>query len=391
MQFKIKTKSLLSMLRLIGSVIPRKAPLPVLEDFHLSLADGRLTAEATNGDIFIKTPITVIEATPGTAEDILVPAAQLLELLSTIESSREIIIETEGPEVLKVIWNNGDGHARLPLFDMADWPAPVLPKADRDLPVNALAIDAGAVLDALQHTLASTIDDASKPALEAVLLDLKKDGVSYAVSSDTRVLARYPLAADTGVDAQVLLPADAGKLVENITAFLLRATDDKESALQVVFTSDSIRTLVAAGDFQLVCHHPTGRFPDYEKIFPPETKTPLIIEKKALLDSIQHCSAVMTGESALQISLHGNAISTSMHDVMAQASIQENLQFCDYAGPDIDIAFNAKKLAETLSLFRCEELRMDFTGPTRPALMRSTADDSEPLAVILMPVKVSSK
>ena len=234
--------------------------------------------------------------------------------------------------------------------------------------------------------ICSTFLSAARPVLGSVMLDLRKSGISYAVSSDTRVLARYPLAADAGRDEVLLLPAAAARLLCNACAFAApgnKEADDQTDA-KVLFATNDTRTKVTAGTFSMTCHDPTGKFPDYGKIFPAADGNALIIQRKSLIDSIGRCASVIHGSAALVVSLSGNTIRMSMHDDFAKASIGEDLQFCDYTGVDLDVAFNAKKLLETLSLFKCEELRIDLYAAAKPVLIRATDDDQEPLQVIIV-------
>lgn len=382
MQFNIKTKTLLSFLKVLGAAVPRKTVLPVLENFHLTLKNGTMTAEASDGTVFLKTTIPVTN--PEGEGNVLVPATHLTELLSTIDGAREITLKLDG-EAMSIIWNDGAGHAKIPVFSTEDWPEPHDP-AEETSTLWLFPLNTDTLCDALRHTIPMTIDDASKPALEAVLLDLRMNGVSWAVSSDTRVLTRYPLAADAGKDAKVLLPEQAGRLLMNVAAFLRHGSDKDKDAARITVSTDGIRTHISAGTFEMTCHHPTGKFPDYEKLLPQKGDTPLTINRQALLDSINRCSSVVTGSATLVIELTGSTIRTTTRDIAAKASAGEDLQFCDYAGEDLRIAFNAKKLTETLSLFQCEELRFDFNGERRAALLTATDDDAEPLLAIIMPV-----
>ena len=397
MKMTINTRILLDTLKIIGRAVPRKTVLPATEDFLFKTEKDKpyLILAATNGDTFLSTAVPV----PGIEKEkaaFLAPAALLLELLGQIDDKEDIKLELQG-ERLSVSWSNG--NAKFPVFDETDWPLNTQPEY-AESQITKLVLTPEKVANILEHTLDATETNTAIPALSSILFDIRRDGTGNAVASDRSIMAVYPLGADAEADAQILLPTDPARILTGVIRNAIRKDSKRENndtaeqgadsqPAQVTIISDGRRIRLLVGNYEMTTSATREKFPAYEKIMPKEGETPLSVTRAEFMDSINRSCSIMGKSSAiLVINLSGNTMRTVVTDEYAKSRVSESLDFCDYAGDDLEIAMNCGRLLELLGMFDSEKVRFDFNGARKPVLVSAADTDEEPLRAVIMPVPV---
>lgn len=163
----------------IRPALPPRPTHPILAAAVLVVADGTLTATATNYELTITRTLPADDAADGTA---LVSGQKLRDLVSKFTAS-QVALQVDGPVLVVTA---GRSSYRLALMRAEEHPArPPLPPQVGALPAGALA----EATKSLQHAVSN---DPSVPNVLGALLDVE-DGILWAVATDRYRFAVHPL------------------------------------------------------------------------------------------------------------------------------------------------------------------------------------------------------
>ena len=129
-----------------------------------------------------------------------------------------------------------------------------------------------------------------------------------------------------------------------------------------------------------------GKFPDYEKVIPKDTKNSFSIDRKIFLESINRIATISSEKSkAIKLNLNRNKLTISAKNLEEGGSGIEEIEI-SYSGPTLDIGFNAGYLKEIIHQFNGKEVTILFSDSTAPTIIKDIAK-TETLYV-LMPMRV---
>src|SRR5205823_8856742 len=154
--------------------------------------------------------------------------------------------------------------ANLATMDAAEYPA--LPIADE---THAVLVDGGRLRQAIARVAFAAARDDARPVLTAVLFDFGSEGLTLAAADGFR-LSRTRLADVRAEARQLLVPARA-------VTELGRLIGDAET-VRLIPTAEERGLHVVVGETTLFARLIEGRFPDIERVIPPEGKTRVTID-----------------------------------------------------------------------------------------------------------------
>lgn len=240
---KTHTLNAAALKQALADVSPAVRPNPTLPILSYALlADGKLTA--SDRELLISVDIDYA------GEPMLLPHARLKAILS--ESIDEAVqLQFDGSSCVVTA---GRGVWRLPVEDVAEWPA--WQCGDR----KALATVAGQrFAAAVKGCVYATDNEASRYALAAVLVDVL-DGACSFVATDGRRLSHVLVSSDhLFQDGTALVPAVA---MESIGAFASRCEADV-----LIEVSDAIFIATLPGRV-VMARQIQGRYPRWRDVLP---------------------------------------------------------------------------------------------------------------------------
>ena len=128
-----------------------------------------------------------------------------------------------------------------------------------------------------------------------------------------------------------------------------------------------------------------GQYPDYRQLIPTGYPNALRIGKDTLLSSLGRVRVLASDtSSSVRLSLNNTGV-----DVTTTSADQGNVNDTvdgDYRGDDMTIAFNPKFLMEGIEATPGDEVILETTDPTRPAMVHGVDDTT--FRYLLMPVRV---
>ena len=165
---------------------------------------------------------------------------------------------------------------------------------------------------------------------------------------------------------------------------LRKLIDEVEDEIKIDLSERKIK--FSFGETVLISKLIDGKFPDYEKVIPKDTKNSLSIDRKIFLESINRIATISSEKSkAIKLNLNRNKLTISANNLEEGGSGIEEIEI-NYNGPTLDIGFNAGYLKEIIHQFNGKEVTILFSDSTAPTIIKDIAK-TETLYV-LMPMRV---
>ena len=126
-----------------------------------------------------------------------------------------------------------------------------------------------------------------------------------------------------------------------------------------------------------------GQFPPYQEVIPKDSNKKATLAREAFLSAVRR-TALLTTEEARSVKLtfgKGKVTLKSQAPEAGQATVELGVK---YEGEGIEIAFNPTFLVEALRVMADDEITMEMSEPSRPAIIRGDGD----YLYVVMPINV---
>jgi DNA polymerase-3 subunit beta len=361
----------------VGRAVANKPLLPALGAIRLAPGDGRLALAATNLEFAITTGVSaVVEG----GDALAVPARLLTDFVGSLPDG-EVRLEVD-PAAQALRLAGGRARATIKGFDADDFPlVPVL-----DGP-PLLCIDAGRLREAIGRVAFAVSADDSRPTLAGIHCRVDGACLTLAAADGFRLsVCEVALDAPARAAADVIAPVRA--LRE-----LARLLDDPAEAVEVRLAANTVG--FRAGDLDLVARLIDGAFPDYRRIIPTEHATRAVLDARELLGAVRRAAAfARDGEGAVRLTLtpggdpaHPGGLTLAAE--AAEVGDHTGELDADVEGEALEIAFDARYLAEALGAIAAGRVALEMAGPTQPGVLRPIGDDS--FIHVLMPMHLARR
>jgi DNA polymerase-3 subunit beta len=248
---------------------------------------------------------------------------------------------------------------------------------------KSFSIQQGALADMLAQVEYAQSTDETRFILNGVLFE--SSGKKFAtVATDGRRLAMVATRVEHWPQFRTIVPAKA--LAD------VRRTLGCGSAVKVTMTERrttfSFDTDESNGAFigpvELHSKVVEGNYPDYARVVPKDKMESVKLVREEFQNCIKRASLV-TSEKSNSVRLGFTSgklsISASSPDF---GEAHEEMQI-EYAGPQVDVAFNPAFLLDPLGALPNDEVKFDFLNETSPGVIKA----GESFACVVMPVRLS--
>ncbi|WP_029582506.1 DNA polymerase III subunit beta [Bradyrhizobium sp. URHD0069] len=348
--------TLATALALAAAARPNKKT-PALGAVRIVASEGALSVTCTSNSIAItaKTTAEIIE--PGKAA---IAADRLASLTSGFTASEKVTIGTD-ENLATIICGNSRG--RLPLFPWDDLPA-------------ALAVDgeigrieiSGADCLTLLEPLPAAASEVTRFCLCGIFWHSIDDRLVAVATDGVRLIHTCIAAGKFSEDRDLIVPREAAVAL----ARLVKGTRPGKLTLR------RSRTLLAVDGpaFTFVSRLIDGKYPVYEAVIPPASRTSATFVRAELLSALSRLAAVATVEPPLLVlSFDG---SSDLNVFLARQPDDGSDLIAAEATGSAKVAVAPSQLAAMLSEFSSMHLRIEAaTG--QPIVIRG---DGEKLALI---------
>ncbi len=370
MKLIVSSSLLQKHLQSISGVLASNSPLPILDNFLFDLKATELTISASDLETTITTKLKVESKDKGM---IAIPGRLLLETLKTfneqplsfnINEKNHLVEISSDYGKYKVNGQSGDDFPRVPSSDKS----------------NHIEINSDVLLHAINKTIFATGNDDLRPVMSGVFCQMSADNTIF-VATDAHRLVRYRRNDVKSKNASsFILPKKPLNLLKNILP-------QQETKVKIDY--NEANAFFSFDNHELICRLIDGRYPNYEAVIPVDNPNVLTIDRVAFLNSIKRVS-IFSNKTTYQVklSIKGSGLSVSAEDVDFANEANERLT-CSYDGADMEIAFNARFLADMLSNLDTEEIMLHMSLPNRAGILtpgKQQESANEDVLMLVMPV-----
>jgi len=374
MEFTVSKADLVRELSLSQGVVEKKTTIPILSNVLMEVRGDRLYLTATDLELGLRTscPAKVRKEGSGT-----IPARKLLDYVRLLPDADITIKFGENN------WANftcGRSRTRIAGMNRESFPElPAMPEAIAEIPVKQLSA-------MIARTMFAISMEESRFTLNGALLLLGDQSLTM-VATDGHRLAYIQRpsegAAANGTSYRALVPR---KAMGEIT----KLSDDAVADAKVKFGGDDNHLFFEFGPRLLITRKLTGNFPDYERVLPADNTNIASLTKDEIKGAIERVAQFADERSrAIRVQFTNGEVkvfSSALETGESEESVPSQ-----YAGPDLEIGFNAQYLLDFLRAIPQEHVTIGLkdqksAGELRPG--SSEKDEQEQYRYVVMPMRI---
>ncbi|MBI4005161.1 MAG: DNA polymerase III subunit beta [Gammaproteobacteria bacterium] len=349
MKFIIQRELLLPSLQIVNGVIERRHTLPVLSNLLMSIGPTATTLTGTDMEVEL---ISTIEMEAKENAEFTLPARKLLDICKAIPEGATLDFTISKDQVMMKT-----GKSRFTLMTL---PANEFPATEISSPGIDFTIPQKILKSLLQDTMFAMAQQDVRYYLNGLLIEVSKDKLR-SVATDGHRLALKEIEVEIKISEplQVIVPRKG-------VSEAVRLLGENDEPAQVQISQNHIR-IIRKG-LQFTSKLIDGRFPDYERVIPKQTETPVIADREALRQSLTRAS-ILSNEKykGVRIILKSGNIKAHAHNP-EQEEAEEELEV-EYIGREIEIGFNVSYLLDALNAIKTDKVVLTITDPNNSCLL----------------------
>jgi DNA polymerase-3 subunit beta len=348
-------------LSIVSHAVSSRSTLPILANILLATDNGRLKLYATNLEIGINCWIDAQIQEEGSTT---VPAKLLSDLVNTLPQAPIDLIVSDESHTLNV--KSLRTSANIKGMDPSEFPLSPTTEGSEQ-PVE---LDASLLKEMISQVAFAAADDDSRPVLTGVLVQVQNEKLTFAAADAFRLAVRsVPLPGDGASRSDILIPArtltELGRILPS------------EGVVQMIVTPNRSQVLFHTEHVDLLSRLIEGTFPNFRQIIPKDYTTRVTVETKEFAAAVKSVTPFARDSSNIaRIKINGGGsegIGAGTLTVEATAEdIGSNVSTINAAidGPDQQIIFNVKYLADVLNVMDTPELALEITSAARPGVVK---------------------
>lgn len=363
----------------VSRAVATKSSLPVLSNVLLCTDDGRLRVAATNLEIGITTWIGASIEEEG---KVTVDARLLMEFVNTLPNAPVSLAVDSSRLALNV--QSGRDKAGINGIDAEDFP--VIPRLDGD--AYAATVEPQMLREMIAQVEFAAATDESRPVLAGILARFEERNLILAAADGFRLAVREgELAEAVPERLDVIVPARAMRELSRILA-------DETEPVRLAITPNQSQLLVRVGETEFLSRLIDGTFPDFRQIIPREFNTRLELGRDAFLNAVRRASYfARDNNDVVRLEAHAGEEEFMPGSVEVSATAAErgsSQSFVDASitGPEAQIAFNSRYLADVLGVLRSGQVEVGVNGANQAGVVRLAG--AEDYTHVIMPMVIGA-
>ncbi len=368
MKLLCEQKKFLDALDIVSRAVSSSSTLPVLNNIYIKTEGKSVFFAATNLEIAVR---YFFECEVRNEGSLTVPSKLLMSYVSLLPAEK---LEVSASEGLSMTVKGSKTQTKIKGIHADEFP--VIPELEKGseftLPVKDLSV-------AIQQVAFAASQNSSRPVLSGVLLLIDKK-VLKMVATDSYRLAEKQIQLHKPVEEKVecIIPV---RTVQELGKLLLRATTP-----EVTVGISKNQILFKIGDIEFTSRLIEGRFPDYERIIPKESKSKAEVDTQALQLNVRRVSLfARESNNSVKVALTNDGKLTITTE---ETKVGEDKAEVDIilTGENNKTALNAEYLLDVLGAIGTQKLSMEMNDKLSPVVIKPCNDES--YVYIIMPLKV---
>jgi DNA polymerase-3 subunit beta len=363
----------------VSKAVASRTTIPILSGIKLDANFGGVTLTASDTDISIQSFIP-LETPNKTIATVTRPGSVVLTAKFFVEIIKKLPheeVHIEVGERFQTLITSGATEIQLVGLDPEEFP--VLPSVQED---QVVSIPGDLLRDMIRQTVFAVTTNESTPILTGVLWNLQ-DGVYKFVATDRHRLASRSATVEL-YDVRFSNIVISGKTLNE----LAKIVPDQNVMVDIVVAENQV--LFKLGNVLFYSRMLDGTYPDTSKIIPQSFKTELVLNTKALSDSIDRAYLLSREEKTNIVRLvttdnGGIEISSSSSEL---GKVTEQLSVTEMRGEPLKIAFNSKYMLDVLKVIDSEDLFIGFNGAMSPIIIKP--NDHENSLHLILPYRTTN-
>ena len=363
----------------VSRAVATKTALPVLSNVLLSTDDSRLRIAATNLEIGITTWVPAAIEQEG---QITVDARLLAEFVNTLPNDTVNLAVDRDRLSLHV--QAGRDKAAINGLHPDDFP--VIPRVDGNAFVAT--VNPQTLREMIGQVEFAAATDESRPVLAGVLVRFEDQIVTLAAADGFRLAVRTAALEEPVPErTEVIVPARG--LRE-----LARIIGDHAEPIQLAITQNRNQLLVRVDETEFLSRLIDGAFPDFRQIIPRDFNTQVDLGRDAFLNAVRRAGYFARDNNdvvLLQVRPGEEEFMPGTVEISANAAERGSSQsFVDatIAGPETQIAFNSRYLADVINVLRTGQIQVAMNGSNQAGVVRPVGNDD--YTHVIMPMVIGA-
>ncbi len=350
-------------LGIIGRAVASRTTLPITQNVLITTDQSQLKLAATNLEIAISCWIGAKIENEGS---ITIPARVLTEFVGSLPS--DIISLNLKHHTLEL--KCGRYEARINGLDAADFPP--IPQVGDDFSTKVKAEDLKLAINQVAFAAAT---EESRPVLTGVQTEFEGSKLTMAAADGFRLAVhRANLIEPVKEKVAMIIPAKAYHELNR-----LMGNEDQE--IEITLNSQKSQVLFKLKGIEMVSQLIQGNFPNYSQLIPQTYGTKARIDVAEFLRAIKMAAIFARDGSGIArvIVTPGATVEAGKITISARADeIGDNIGEIDALvdGEAAKIAFNARYLADVLSVVKQAQVSLEVSTPSNPGVIRPVGTDN---------------
>lgn len=375
MKVSVLQENLARGIAIVSRAVATRSTLPVLGNILLATDGGRLKLAATNLEIGITHWAGAQVQTEGA---ITVPARQLADYVNALPPDR---VDMElNPKTQTLHLKCARYDANIKGVDASEFP--IIPTIGDN---SKILVEPDVLKELIAQATFSAAQDDSRPVLTGILSKFDKDSVTFASADGFRLSVRSAvLGTKLAAPVSVIIPA---KALQDVA----RVIGDQEAPVEIAITDNRSQVMFHLENTDIVSQLIDGNFPDFNQIVPKTYTTRTIMNTHELQNAVKAAS-VFAREASNIVRLNissGNDMGGGKVIVAAQsAETGDNVGEIDATvdGDPIEIAFNARFLADVLGVLNSPQVALETVSAAAPGVVKPVGRDD--FTHVIMPMHI---
>lgn len=376
MKITCKQQDLSRGLSVVSHAVSSRSTLPILANILLSTDNGRLRLYATNLEIGINCWIDADVHEEGTTT---VPAKLITDLVNSLPQAPVDISVPEDSHTMNI--KSLRSSANIKGMDPSEFP--LSPNTEGSDP--AIVIDAAQLKEMISEVAFAAADDDSRPVLTGVLVQVSTGKLTFAAADAFRLAVRASSLTDDAVlRNDILIPA---RTLTELSRIL-----PSEGSVHMIVTPNRSQVLFHSENIDLLSRLIEGTFPNFRQIIPKDHTTRAVVETKEFAAAVRSVAPFARDSSniaRIKINGGGGAEPGALTIEATAEDVGDNVSTINAAvdGPEQQIIFNVKYLAEVLAVVDTPEIALEVTSAARPGVVRPVS--SADYTYVIMPMSTN--
>jgi DNA polymerase III subunit beta len=360
-------------LSIISRAVASRSTLPVLGNVLIATDQGRLKLAATNLELAVTCWIGAKVDEDGATT---VPARVLSDFVNSLPPERidmELNVKTQTLHLKCARYD-----ANIKGIDATEFP--IIPSIGDG---KKISLEPETLREMIEQVSFAAATDESRPVLTGVVAKFEKDRVTFAAADGFRLSVRHSTLS-TPVDQPITVIVPAKALQE-----VGRVSGDQEDPIEMAVTENKSQVLFKLTNIEIVSQLIDGVFPDFTRIIPESRSTRTVVNTAELQNAVK-ASSVFAREAMntvrVQIAPSGEMGAGKMTMTAASAESGDNVGDIDAAvdGEAVEIAFNARYLADVLNVLHSPQVAIETSGSSSPGVIKAVNRDD--FTHVIMPM-----